>query len=205
MPRLFFWIAALAVVGGVSFFLFSNQGFREIGATQNQKKAVKIGEAKDSDVVILPQASTDSSITLEAPSQELLAIQQQGQLPDSIVVKVHNVEFNLEVADSADIQMKGLTGRESIPDNSGMLYVLTAPVQYKYWAKDMKFATDVIWIGPDRVVKDIFEDIRPDSYPKQYVSEQAALYVLELKSGAVAQAGIRAGDSIDLSELFSLK
>ena len=110
--------------------------------------------------------------------------------------------FTLEIADTRLKQIRGLTRRESILKNYGMVYVLDAPSRYAYWMKDMQFATDVVWLDAFYRVIDLQERITPDTYPKIFEPDQPALFVLEFLSGSVKKAGITLNGTVDLSKIL---
>lgn len=118
------------------------------------------------------------------------------------VIKLGGETFTFEIADTRLKQIRGLTRRESIPQNYGMAYVLDAPSRYAYWMKDMLFATDVVWLDAFYRVIDLEKNITPDSYPKIFEPDQPALFVLELASGSAQKAGITLNSTVDLSAII---
>jgi|SRR3989344_511659 len=91
---------------------------------------------------------------------------------------------------------QGLSGRESLGEFEGMLFVFETPDFYEFWMKDMKFPIDIIWIGENLEVTDISEDERPDSYPKLFKPKEKSLYVLEVNAGFARAHNIHIGDSV---------
>lgn len=120
-------------------------------------------------------------------------------------VSIGTETLYLELADSEYAQTYGLTNRASLPKDQGMLYVVTKKQEFSYWAKDMLFATDVVWLGPDFTVVDISENIVPESYPKIFKPKGAARYVIEMNAGSVLRSGVRIGDRIDFSYILDEK
>ncbi len=72
--------------------------------------------------------------------------------PRRAAVKIGDREFAAEVADTPARRAKGLSGRASLPENEGMLFVFEEPGNHGFWMKDMKFAIDIIWIKGDKIV-----------------------------------------------------
>lgn len=117
-----------------------------------------------------------------------------------VTLKINTLTLTVEVAETIGQQVRGLTGRPSLLKDHGMLYVLQKPSRYSYWAKDMKFATDVVWIGPDFHIQDISENITPDSYPaKVFIPKQPSSYVLEAGAGFVKEQGLKIDGILDIS------
>jgi uncharacterized membrane protein (UPF0127 family) len=61
--------------------------------------------------------------------------------------------LQVEVANTEAAREQGLSNRESLAPDSGMLFVFETPGQYAFWMKDMKFPLDFVWIRDGRVVE----------------------------------------------------
>ena len=119
----------------------------------------------------------------------------------SIITIADKVEFNIEIKDSIAEQTKGLSGREVLADNTGMLFVYDEPRSLGFWMKEMNFALDFLWIR-DSVVIGIDEKI---PHPAAYNNEIYRLsspgnsdMVLEINAGLVEKHGIEIGDIVAL-------
>lgn len=116
-------------------------------------------------------------------------------------IQINGINLAIEIADSPDKRKKGLSGRETIATNSGMLFVFPKPDYYNFWMKDMRFALDLIWINNGSIV-DITKNTSPpspgqaDSSLSIYTPSQIADSVLEVNAGFVAANGIKIGDKI---------
>lgn len=62
-------------------------------------------------------------------------------------IKVGDNVINVEIADTADTRTKGLSGRENLASDSGMLFVFSESKQYKFWMKGMKIPLDIIYVN----------------------------------------------------------
>lgn len=101
----------------------------------------------------------------------------------SNVLKIGNAAVKIDIVDTPPERARGLSGIDSIEDDEGMLFVFGGPRRYSFWMKDMRFPIDIVWIGEDRRVVDITENLRPESYPAQYQPREPAQYVLEVNTG----------------------
>lgn len=106
----------------------------------------------------------------------------------------------VELATKANAREKGLSGKTSIGDNEGMLFVFKYPGRYGFWMKDMKFPIDMVWIAEDGRVVNIEDEVDPSTFPKAFINGASAKYVLELKSGAARVEGLYLGTEIKLPE-----
>ena len=104
--------------------------------------------------------------------------------------------FNIEIADTTKRRQQGLSGRESLAFDSGMLFVFEREDIHGIWMKDMQFPIDIIWLDEEFVVVDIVSNVSQESFPKIFQPHALALYVLELKAGTVERMGITTGDKM---------
>lgn len=105
-----------------------------------------------------------------------------------VIVSGH--EYSVEVVKTAEERRLGLSNRDSLGDNEGMLFIFDAPGFYNFWMKEMKFDIDIVWISGDRVVsvsqgkyKNEFDILRPSEKVDR---------VLEVNAGS----GIKKGDVV---------
>src|SRR6266567_4005667 len=73
-------------------------------------------------------------------------------------ITVDNHVFSVEVATTSAQQQQGLSGRVSLPQNQGMLFIFTTAQRYPFWMKDMKFPLDMLFIHKNKLVT-IFQNI----------------------------------------------
>lgn len=112
-------------------------------------------------------------------------------------MSVNGQRIDVTVANSPAEREKGLSGRERLAANQGMLFEYSDMGQYCMWMKDMKFALDMVWIDANKKVVYIQENATPESYPDEtFCSPQDAKYVLEVNAGSVQRWGIKTGDTI---------
>jgi uncharacterized protein len=110
--------------------------------------------------------------------------------------------ISFELADTAREQEQGLSGREAIEENQGMLFLFPVPDFPSFWMRDMNFAIDIVWIKGDEVVG-ISADVPnepgvPLNKLKTYSPKKPADRVLELKAGWAARNGLKVGDKIEI-------
>lgn len=122
-------------------------------------------------------------------------------------VTLNNEDVKAEVVRSFAAKTLGLSGRDALAPNTGMLFVFAETRNPEIWMKDMKFAIDIIFISKEGVVVAIFENATPESYfekpPKIFKTLEGARYVLEVPVGTVQDARLRVGMTID--ELVSFE
>ena len=131
----------------------------------------------------------------------LFGLSQEGgeQLPKAII---NGVEIQLEVARTPEEQARGLSDREVLGENAGMLFIFQEPTTPSFWMKEMKFPLDIIWIGNDRRIVDISENIAPETFPQLFHPHVPAQYVLEVNAGWAKSHNISVGDQAIFYGIF---
>ncbi len=109
---------------------------------------------------------------------------------------VNNNEFKVEVADTYEKRVKGLSEREYLPDDTVLLFIFDTKEKHEIWMKDMFFSIDIIWLDEDYYVVDYRENVSPDTFPETFYPEEVAMYVVEANAGFVDKNSINNGDRV---------
>ncbi|MEK7168961.1 MAG: DUF192 domain-containing protein [Patescibacteria group bacterium] len=124
---------------------------------------------------------------------------------DKMIV-INDKEIKVEVAKTNEERAKGLSNRNSLDENSGMIFVFNINSKPSFWMKDTKVPLDIIWINDDKIVS-INKNVEPepnkkDSQLKKYPAPSEIDYVLEVNGGFSDKHGIKAGSTVQkLSDL----
>lgn len=106
--------------------------------------------------------------------------------------------LQLEVVRTPEEQARGLSGREKLAENSGMLFVFEESLVPSFWMKDMNFPIDIIWIGSDKRIVDISANIAPETFPQLFHPRAPVQYVLEVNAGWAQNHNLSLGGEITL-------
>ena len=123
----------------------------------------------------------------------------QDKKKNLLVLEIGSQSFEVEIADNALVQARGLSGRDSLPENRGMFFIFPDLGKRSFWMVGMKFPLDIIWIKGDRVVG--FSENLPPAIAlntELYSSPESVNKVLEINAGLVKKLNIREGDKIVL-------
>ncbi len=140
----------------------------------------------DSDVPIIPvspQNNTyEANVTFVLPSGNLI--------------------FHCELADTTEERQEGLMNRESLDNDTGMLFVFESSHEVSFWMKNTLIPLDIIFINATGYVVNIQEaDPEPgiaDDDLLRYPSNGPVLYALEINQGISAAEGIVPGTYVEL-------
>lgn len=113
--------------------------------------------------------------------------------------RIGNLRLDLEYADTLDERRTGLSGRDNLPTDRGMLFVFEEPDRYGFWMKDMQFPLDILWLDENYAVVHIEKNVPPEgSEPSRtYTPPVPALYVLEINAGYSDAYDISVGDVLN--------
>ena len=115
---------------------------------------------------------------------------------------IGNAAFGVEIADTPELRSKGLGGRDSLAEQTGMLFIFQSGQASSFWMKGMRFPLDFVWIGEDCTVVDLTENVRhsspetPSSELEIFESASPATYTFEINAGEVRRFDIEIGDDV---------
>jgi hypothetical protein len=112
-------------------------------------------------------------------------------------VRLGNSLFRLEVADTFALHERGLSYRQSLAPQTGMLFTFNAPDMYYFWMKDMNFPIDIIWLDQNKKVVHIEHSLSPSTYPGSFGPDTPTQYVVEIPAGEAKQANVVIGDTVN--------
>jgi uncharacterized membrane protein (UPF0127 family) len=119
----------------------------------------------------------------------------QAQPKVTISTKDREVEFLVEIADTAGKRQMGLQYRQSLADDRGMIFLFPAESVQTFWMKNTPISLDMIFINRNRKIVGIVERAVPFSLDARSVAEPSQ-YVLEINGGLARRYGIQTGDSV---------
>lgn len=115
-------------------------------------------------------------------------------------VEINNKVFKVEVAQTSQQHYQGLSGRESLAEDAGMLFVFDDYRVRNFVMRKMNFPLAMVWIKDEQVVGcsenvPIFDEQGEFSVRS---SSQEINYVLEINAGMCDKYQIQSGDEVDI-------
>lgn len=120
----------------------------------------------------------------------------KNQLPKCLFVG--DTQISIDIADTPPSQARGLSGRSSLYDIEGMLFLFSQDGKYGFWMKDMQFPIDIIWLDKDWKITEVTTSIDPSTYPTIFYSQVPVRAVLEVSAGFSERHGVKTGDKVTL-------
>lgn len=129
----------------------------------------------------------------------LLGFPSRGE---QIKLVIDGHAFSVEVRDTPAGRAQGLSGKDSLGENEGMLFKFNTPGDYGFWMKDMKFPIDMVWIVGGKVV-DVTKNAVPEPQKSMfsltvYHPPVAVDTILEINAGEAERYGIKAGSIVEM-------
>ena len=111
------------------------------------------------------------------------------------------VTVEVEIASTTEERRRGLMGRESLPEQAGMLFVYDEPHQGAFWMKDTLIPLSIAFADGEGVVLAILdmEPCRADPCPR-YDPGVTYRSALEVNQGAFSRWGVEPGDVLRLED-----
>ncbi|MDD4938221.1 MAG: DUF192 domain-containing protein [Candidatus Shapirobacteria bacterium] len=115
-------------------------------------------------------------------------------------LKLNGHDYQIEIAQTITQKSQGLSHRDQLCSNCGMIFLFNYQSTLPFWMKDTLFPLDLIWIDSDGKIVDIQTATETNSQ-KIYKNSSPAQYVLEINAGDCQKIGLKTGDIVDLSNI----
>lgn len=124
--------------------------------------------------------------------------------PSYINLKINNKTYKLETAKTISERSRGLSNRNELCSNCGMVFFAKSDSIQPFWMKNTLIPLDMVWVNSEgRVVHieqaTIEED--PKNPQKIYRNATPAKYVIELNYKETEKLNLKIGDIINLANL----
>ena len=131
----------------------------------------------------------------------LLAIGCGGCRQKDAAVQIEKGRWKVELALTEQARHHGLSGRDSVPEGTGMLFVFPQEQELSFYMKDCKVPIDIAFISADLYVVRTYAmlvEADPAHPVVLYNSDTPAKYALEVAGGTFARLGVKEGDKVEL-------
>lgn len=114
-------------------------------------------------------------------------------------INIGGHELKIETMRTPQERAHGLSGRESLPQDQGMLFIFDNYSRPSFWMKEMNFPLDMIWVRDDTIIdisKNVPNPQSPDAPLSTYSPKSQVNYVIEVNAGWTDQYNIQIGDKV---------
>lgn len=102
--------------------------------------------------------------------------------------------FTLEVADTPELQAKGLMNRVQLPLHHGMLFAFKEPNRHGFWMKNTYIPLDIAWLDAQGYVQEVHQMQPGDE--AMHRPMDLAKFAVEFRAGTLAAYGVRFNDRL---------
>ena len=110
--------------------------------------------------------------------------------------RIGSETYYLEVADTDAVRIQGLSERDSLASNAGMLFVFETDGNWRMVMRQMRFPIDIAWLDENKKIVHIKHNATPAEYPEEYKADRPTRFVIEVQSGTFKRLNVQEGDSI---------
>ncbi|HPW48092.1 DUF192 domain-containing protein [Candidatus Saccharibacteria bacterium] len=114
-------------------------------------------------------------------------------------VQIGNRIFVLEVADTEAARERGLSERDSLGINKGMLFDFKKDGNWRMWMLKMRLNIDIAWVSSSGEIIYIKRNATPGSFPEAYQANRPSRYVIEVPARTFERLNIKVGDYIKIN------
>lgn len=121
------------------------------------------------------------------------------QTANQKTVRINQMTYLVETAITTEEQTRGLSYRDQLEENRGMLFIYNEERAWQFWMNEMKFPIDVIWIAGNKVVDispDVPDPAKTNNIPVIMSPKVPARFVLEVNAGSANKHNIQVGDAV---------
>ena len=141
-------------------------------------------------LVVRPYVLLSAVLALLVIASAALSVRKPAE---TRMMTLGDAQLSVQLADTPEKTSRGLGGRDSLPRDSGMLFMFGTSDRWRFWMKDMRFPLDFIWIDENWRVVSVTPDIGPETYPQLFLPPAPVRYVLEVNAGWAAMHNIVPG------------
>jgi len=115
-------------------------------------------------------------------------------------VELGGKSFDVEIADTRQLQTLGLMYRDEMPADHGMLFIFPNEAPRAFWMKNTRIALDIMYFDKELNMVSASLDTQPCRVRRcpSYPSVGPAMYVLELNAGTADLLGVGVGARMTL-------
>jgi len=130
---------------------------------------------------------------------------ENGAVENILSISLNGNTFDLELAKTLEEKSRGLSFRENLLENQGMIFVYDDEKERSFWMMDTLIPLDVIFLDSAGKIIEIKENMQPCEESlglgscKPYNSLPTK-YVIEINAGLCNRLGLKVGEVINLNQ-----
>lgn len=115
-----------------------------------------------------------------------------------VALMIGSTELQVEIAATPSARACGLSRRDHLDPEAGMLFVFPDPARRAFWMHETRIPLSIAFLDADRQIINS-HDMAPMQTEERYPSDGPASYALEVNLGWFDEHGIGTGDRAEFS------
>ncbi|WP_068981994.1 DUF192 domain-containing protein [Candidatus Jidaibacter acanthamoebae] len=105
------------------------------------------------------------------------------------------IKLNLEIAENISDIKKGLSNRDHLAKDNGMLFIFDKPKNLRFWMNNTRIPLDLFYLDKDLIIREIHYNLKP--YSKKIIESRLPYsYALEVNAGFTDYYNVKPGDKL---------
>lgn len=116
-------------------------------------------------------------------------------------ITINNKKINLILAKTQSEKEIGLSNKQNLDKDTGMLFIFAKKDYPSFWMRNMKFPIDIIFIDDNKIV-DMYQNAQPaknETNAPVYKPKNKANYVLEMNANTARENNFKIGDKVSIN------
>lgn len=110
-------------------------------------------------------------------------------------------ELTLEVAKTMDEKKVGLSDRETLEENNGMVFVFDTEGFHPFWMRKTPFSLDFVYLNKEGIIVDVKSgDPCTEDPCTIYLPSKPAMYVIEIPKGNADKLNMVVGNKVEIEK-----
>jgi len=115
-------------------------------------------------------------------------------------IRVGEIPVTVELAVTPEQRVCGVSFRDSLPDDSGMLFVYPTDRILSFWMKNTRISLSIAFLDSRGTIMNMMEMQPMDTTPR-YRSARPARFALEMPANWFVGKNIKVGDRVDVGTI----
>ncbi|MDX2108730.1 MAG: DUF192 domain-containing protein [Verrucomicrobiota bacterium] len=126
-----------------------------------------------------------------------------ASVADYLSLQIDSTTVKAQIAVLASERQQGLMYRESLPEDSGMLFVFDKAQPLSFYMRNTRIPLDIGYFTADGVLREVYQ-MYPGDENSVKSRNTAIQFALEMNQGWFARKGLRPGAKLDMAVLAGL-
>jgi uncharacterized protein len=120
--------------------------------------------------------------------------------PKTTLITPNGISLDIEVAHTFPLRLAGLSNRDSLAQDAGMLFLFPNKDIHGFWMKGTRIPLDIIWLNDGEVTEIVTLAAETNDSTPQHIPKNLANAVLEINAEKAAMYGFVEGATVTIPD-----